>query len=85
MFYTDDAGKEALTEMCADAYVQKRTFECYLNKKMTVGPPWEEMKLAWRTVGSMMRNRLLGKEVDKLRKLEGSYPSIHMERNVHLI
>jgi hypothetical protein len=35
----DDTGKEALAEMCADAYVQKRIFECYLNKKMTVGHP----------------------------------------------
>ncbi|KAJ4782355.1 Digeranylgeranylglycerophospholipid reductase [Rhynchospora pubera] len=72
VFYKDDAGKEALAEMCADAYVQKRTFECYLDKKMVVGHPWEEMKLAWRTVGSMVRNRVLGREVERLRMLEAN-------------
>ncbi|KAJ3693765.1 hypothetical protein LUZ60_009245 [Juncus effusus] len=71
VFYRDDAGKEALVEMCGDAYVQKRTFECYLNKTMTVGPPLEELKLAWRTVGTMVRNGVIGREVDRLKKMEG--------------
>ncbi|KAF7022265.1 hypothetical protein CFC21_035069 [Triticum aestivum] len=70
VFYGDNAGREALVEMCADEHVQRRTFDCYLHKRMAPGEPWADLQLLWRTAGSMVRCSVLGKEVQRLRRLE---------------
>lgn len=70
VFYGGNAGREALVEMCADEHVQRRTFDCYLNKRMAPGEPWADLQLLWRTAGSMVRCSVLGKEVQRLRRLE---------------
>lgn len=70
VFYAGNAGREALVEMCADEYVQRRTFESYLYKRMVAGEPWGDLKLLWRTVTSMVRCGVIGREVDRLRRIE---------------
>ncbi|KAL5228979.1 hypothetical protein ABZP36_017244 [Zizania latifolia] len=70
VFYGANAGREALVEMCADEYVQRRTFESYLHKRMVPGEPWGDLQLLWRTAGTMVRCGVLGKEVERLRRLE---------------
>ncbi|TVU22569.1 hypothetical protein EJB05_32279, partial [Eragrostis curvula] len=70
VFYGGNAGREALVEMCADEYVQRRTFESYLYKRMVPGEPLGELRLLWRTVASMMRCGVLGREVERLRRVE---------------
>ncbi|KAK3163507.1 hypothetical protein QOZ80_1AG0004580 [Eleusine coracana subsp. coracana] len=70
VFYAGNAGREALVEMCADEYVQRRTFESYLYKRMVAGEPWGDLKLLWRTVASMVRCGVIGREVDRLRRVE---------------
>ncbi|RCV24027.1 hypothetical protein SETIT_5G052000v2 [Setaria italica] len=70
VFYGGNAGREALVEMCADEYVQRRTFESYLYKRMVPGEPWGDLRLLWRTVASMVRCGVIGREVERLRRLE---------------
>ena len=70
MFYGGNAGREALVEMCADEYVQRRTFESYLYKRMVPGEPWGDLRLLWRTVASMVRCGIIGREAERLRRLE---------------
>ncbi|CAL4976952.1 unnamed protein product [Urochloa decumbens] len=70
VFYGGNAGREALVEMCADEYVQRRTFESYLYKRMVPGEPLGDLRLLWRTVGSMVRCGVIGREVERLRRLE---------------
>ncbi|KAL6849927.1 hypothetical protein ACP4OV_020554 [Aristida adscensionis] len=70
VFYGGNAGREALVEMCADEYVQRRTFESYLYKRMVAGEAWGDLRLLWRTVASMVRCGVIGREVDRLRRLE---------------
>ncbi|VAH83584.1 hypothetical protein VPH35_054753 [Triticum aestivum] len=43
MFYGDNAGREALVDMCADEHMQRRTFDCYLPKRMAPGEPWANL------------------------------------------
>ncbi|XP_062207963.1 geranylgeranyl diphosphate reductase, chloroplastic-like [Phragmites australis] len=70
VFYVGNAGREALVEMCADEYVQRRSFESYLYKQMVPGDPRGDLRLLWRTVASMVRCGVLGREVERLRRLE---------------
>lgn len=70
VFYGGNAGREALVEMCSDDYVQRRTFESYLYKRMVPGEPWGDLRLLWRTVASMVRCGVIGREVERLRRLE---------------
>jgi geranylgeranyl diphosphate/geranylgeranyl-bacteriochlorophyllide a reductase len=70
VFYSGNAGREALVELCADEYVQRRTFESYLYKRMVPGEPWGDLKLLWRTVASMVRTGVIGREVERLRRVE---------------
>jgi geranylgeranyl reductase len=70
VFYGGNAGREALVEMCADEYVQRRTFESYLYKRMVPGEPLGDLRLLWRTVASMVRCGVIGREVERLRRLE---------------
>ncbi|KAL5994932.1 hypothetical protein ACLOJK_024989 [Asimina triloba] len=67
VFYGSNMAREALVEMCGDRYVQRMTFESYLYKKMAVGDWREDVKMAWNVVGSMMRARIVGREVERLR------------------
>ncbi|TVU22566.1 hypothetical protein EJB05_32276, partial [Eragrostis curvula] len=70
VFYGGNAGREALVEMCADEYVQRRTFESYLYKQMVAGEPLGDLRLLGRTVASMVRCGILGREVERLRRLD---------------
>uniref|UniRef100_A0A0D9UZC7 Geranylgeranyl diphosphate reductase, chloroplastic n=1 Tax=Leersia perrieri TaxID=77586 RepID=A0A0D9UZC7_9ORYZ len=70
VFYGGNAGREALVEMCGDEHVQRRTFESYLHKRMAPPEPWADLRLLWRTAGAMVRCGVLGREVDRLRRLE---------------
>ncbi|URE12786.1 FAD binding domain, partial [Musa troglodytarum] len=66
VFYGSNAGREALVELCADEYVQRMTFESYLYKRMARGDWRNDLGLAWRTIGSLVRAGLWV-EVDRLR------------------
>ncbi|KAK4536485.1 hypothetical protein CDCA_CDCA08G2510 [Cyanidium caldarium] len=59
IFYTSDAAREAFCELCGDDYVQKVTFDSYLYKTVTTVNPVEDVKLLFRTVGSLMRGNAL--------------------------
>ncbi|KAK1319466.1 hypothetical protein QJS10_CPB04g00600 [Acorus calamus] len=59
VFYGSDWGREALVEMCGDEYVQRMTFESYLYKKMVRGSGWEDLKMGWNTLGSLVRARII--------------------------
>lgn len=55
VFYTNDAAREAFCELCGDDYVQKVTFDSYLYKTVSTANPIEDIKLLFRTVGSLAR------------------------------
>ncbi|KAK1295368.1 hypothetical protein QJS10_CPA16g01289 [Acorus calamus] len=59
VFYGSDWGREALVEMCGDEYVQRMTFESYLYKKMVRGSGWEDLRMGWNTLGSLVRARII--------------------------
>ncbi|XP_010904968.1 uncharacterized protein [Elaeis guineensis] len=69
VFYGSNAAKEALVELCGDEYVQRMTFESYLYKRMAVGDWRKDLGLVWRTVGSLAKAGIMGKEVERLRTL----------------
>lgn len=64
VFYGNDAGREALVEMCGDEYVQRMTFESYLYKKLAKGNAWKDVKMAANTIGSLVRSSILGREME---------------------
>ncbi|KAF5179607.1 Geranylgeranyl diphosphate reductase [Thalictrum thalictroides] len=66
VFYGSNAGREALVELCGDEYVQRMTFESYLYKKIAVGDRWEDVKMMFNTFGSLIRARILKREIEKL-------------------
>ena len=53
-------------EMCADDYVQKMTFDSYLYKVVVPGNPLDDIKLAFNTIGSLIRANALRKESEKM-------------------
>lgn len=59
VFYTNNAAREAFCELCGDDYVQQVTFDSYLYKKVTRTSPVEDVKLLFRTIGSLMRGHAL--------------------------
>ncbi|XP_022153831.1 geranylgeranyl diphosphate reductase, chloroplastic-like [Momordica charantia] len=61
VFYGDNAGREALVEMCGNEYVQRMTFESYLYKRLAEGSRWEDAKLMWNTVGSLIKCEIVGR------------------------
>ncbi|KAF3786787.1 Geranylgeranyl diphosphate reductase [Nymphaea thermarum] len=67
VFYRSNPAREAFVEMCADEYVQKMTFDSYLYKTVVPGNPLDDLKLAFNTIGSLVRANALGKEMVKLR------------------
>lgn len=66
VFYRSDPAREAFVEMCADEYVQKMTFDSYLYKTVVPGNPLDDLKLAVRTVGSLVRAYGLKREMEKI-------------------
>lgn len=58
--------REAFVEMCADDYVQKMTFDSYLYKVVVPGNPLDDIKLAFNTIGSLIRANALRKESEKM-------------------
>ncbi|XP_073269617.1 geranylgeranyl diphosphate reductase, chloroplastic-like [Primulina huaijiensis] len=64
VFYGNDAGREALVEMCGDEYVQRMTFDSYLYKKLAKGNAWKDVKMAANTIGSLVRSNILGREME---------------------
>ncbi|KAM7522719.1 hypothetical protein LguiA_012621 [Lonicera macranthoides] len=64
VFYGSNAAKEALVELCGDEYVQRMTFESYLYKKLARGNGWEDFKLVSNTIGSLIRCKLVGREME---------------------
>ncbi|KAE8037682.1 hypothetical protein FH972_010249 [Carpinus fangiana] len=61
VFYGSNATREALVELCGDEYVQRMTFESYLYKRLADGNRWEDAKMVWNTVGSLMRCKIIGR------------------------
>ncbi|TQD79945.1 hypothetical protein C1H46_034498 [Malus baccata] len=66
VFYRSNPAREAFVEMCADEYVQKMTFDSYLYKRVVPGNPWEDLKLAVNTIGSLVRASALRREMEKI-------------------
>ncbi|KAJ6812103.1 geranylgeranyl diphosphate reductase, chloroplastic-like [Iris pallida] len=66
VFYGSDVGREALVELCGDEYVQRMTFDSYLYKKMAAGVWWKDLGLGCRTVGTLIKAGVLGREMEKL-------------------
>eukprot|EP00188_Purpureofilum_apyrenoidigerum_P003002 Plantae.Rhodophyta-Purpureofilum_apyrenoidigerum.ctg3049.p1 GENE.Plantae.Rhodophyta-Purpureofilum_apyrenoidigerum.ctg3049~~Plantae.Rhodophyta-Purpureofilum_apyrenoidigerum.ctg3049.p1 ORF type:complete len:455 (-),score=100.67 Plantae.Rhodophyta-Purpureofilum_apyrenoidigerum.ctg3049:298-1662(-) len=59
VFYRNNAAREAFVELCDDEYVQRVTFDSYLYKTVTKGSPLDDVKLLFRTVGSLIRGNAL--------------------------
>lgn len=66
VFYGNNAGREALVELCGDEYVQRMTFESYLYKKLADGNRWEDAKMVMNTIGSLVRCNLVGKDMQHI-------------------
>lgn len=66
VFYGSNAGREALVELCGDEYVQRMTFESYLYKRLAAGDRFEDAKMVLNTIGSLVRCKILGKEMEAL-------------------
>lgn len=62
VFYGSDAAREALVELCDDEYVQRMSFESYLYKRLAKGNRWEDVKMLFNTIGSLMRCRIVGRK-----------------------
>ncbi|RWR79683.1 Aromatic-ring hydroxylase-like protein [Cinnamomum micranthum f. kanehirae] len=69
VFYGSNVAREALVEMCGDEYVQRMTFDSYLYKTIAVGDWKENVKMAWNVIGSFMRAKVVGREVERLRSV----------------
>ncbi|KAJ8908996.1 hypothetical protein NDN08_005695 [Rhodosorus marinus] len=59
VFYRNNGAREAFVELCEDEYVQKVTFDSYLYKKVTRGSPVDDIKLLFKTFGSLIRGNAL--------------------------
>lgn len=70
VFYGSNAAREALVELCGDEYVQRMTFESYLYKKLATGKRWEDVKLVSNTIGSLIRCKLVGREMEGLKRAD---------------
>ncbi|CAM6082977.1 unnamed protein product [Calypogeia fissa] len=65
VFYRSNPAREAFVEMCADDYVQKMTFDSYLYKTVVPGNPLDDIKLAFNTIGCLVRANALRNEATK--------------------
>ena len=59
IFYSNDAAREAFVEMCDDKDVQRLTFDSYLYKRVVAMNPWQQLKLTFRTLASVLRGQAL--------------------------
>lgn len=59
VFYASDATREAFVEMCDDRDVQRLTFDSYLYKRVVAMNPWQQVKLTFRTVASLLRGQAM--------------------------
>ena len=59
IFYRNDAAREAFVEMCDDKDVQRLTFDSYLYKRVVAMNPWQQLKLTFKTLGSVLRGQAL--------------------------
>ena len=57
--YSNDAAREAFVEMCDDKDVQRLTFDSYLYKRVVAMNPWQQLKLTFKTLGSVLRGQAL--------------------------
>ncbi|KAJ7964077.1 Geranylgeranyl reductase [Quillaja saponaria] len=64
VFFKSNATREAFVEMCADEYVQTRTFDSYLYKQVEPGNPFKDLKMVVSVVGSLFRANALRREMD---------------------
>jgi len=55
VFFTNNAAREAFVELCNSEYVQRVTFNSYLYKKVQGNNPFEDVKLLFETIGSLIR------------------------------
>ncbi|CBI24349.3 unnamed protein product, partial [Vitis vinifera] len=67
VFYGSNAAREALVELCGNEYVQRMTFESYLYKRLAEGDGWEDAKMVFNTFGSLIRCKIVGRDVQALR------------------
>lgn len=67
LFYGSNVGREALVELCGEEYVQRMSLESYMYKRLVEGDRWEDLKMAARTVGSLWRSRIVGREMQRLK------------------
>lgn len=68
IFYSNDPAREAFVEMCDDKDVQRLTFDSYLYKRVVAMNPWQQIKLTFRTLASVLRGQALA---------PGQYNAIH--------
>ena len=59
IFYSNDGAREAFVEMCDDKDVQRLTFDSYLYKRVVAMSPWQQLKLTFMTLGSVLRGGAL--------------------------
>jgi geranylgeranyl reductase len=59
IFYSNDAAREAFVEMCDDKDVQRLTFDSYLYKRVVAMNPWQQLKLTFLTLASVLRGQAL--------------------------
>jgi geranylgeranyl reductase len=59
IFYSNDPAREAFVEMCSDKDVQRLTFDSYLYKRVVTMNPWQQIKLTFRTLASILRGQAL--------------------------
>jgi geranylgeranyl reductase len=59
VFYRSNATREAFVEMCADKDVQKLTFDSYLYKTVVPANPFTQLKITFKTIGSLLRGSAL--------------------------
>ncbi|OMO77177.1 Aromatic-ring hydroxylase-like protein [Corchorus olitorius] len=64
VFYGSNVAREALVEVCGNEYVQRMTFDSYLYKKLAKGDRWEDLKMVFGTLGSLMRCKIVGREME---------------------
>ncbi|KAK8475758.1 hypothetical protein V6N13_000691 [Hibiscus sabdariffa] len=67
VFYGSDEAREALVEVCGSEYVQRMTFDSYLYKKLAKGDRWEDVKMVLGTLGSLMRCKIIGRDMEALK------------------
>ncbi|KAE8735562.1 Geranylgeranyl diphosphate reductase [Hibiscus syriacus] len=67
VFYGSDEAREALVEVCGSEYVQRMTFDSYLYKKLAQGDRFEDVKMVLSTLGSLMRCKIIGRDMEALK------------------